>query len=369
MATFEFDFEIDPRIAFAETLPSRCYCSQEVYHLEQDRIFASSWQLVGRLASLPSPGSFFTATVAGEPLLLLRSLEGTVRAFYNLCRHRAGPLVIGSGQCERLRCGYHGWTYDLNGRLIGVPDFEGVANFCPNDNGLEEVEVGIWESFLFVRLLPVGPNLPDLLEEIPRRMSPSRIGEMEWVARRDYVIECNWKVYVDNYVEGYHIPIVHPSLLLEIDYSRYRTLPARYASLQDAPIRTGSEAGGSYLPTSNQSEMLYYWIFPNLMLNLHPDNLSTNLILPLGPTRTLTIFEWYAHDPDREGFRDRVEEIVQVSDQIQQEDIRICEAVQQRLGSRAYQRGRYSPRRENGLHHFHQLWSEWMRRPEGGEEQ
>ena len=367
MASWRLDFEIDPRIEAAETLPSTCYHSTELEACERERIFASSWQLVGRLTALSNPGSFFTTTVAGEPLLLTHGMDGRVRGFHNVCRHRAGPLASGSGTCQRLRCGYHGWTYDLTGRLIGVPDFEGVENFPRDEMGLREVEVAVWESFLFVRLQPVGPGLLDLLGEIPARVAPSRIDEMQWAARRDYVIECNWKVYVDNYVEGYHVPIVHPSLMREIDYSRYRTIPARYSSLQDAPIRTGPEGGGTYRPSEMQGEMLYYWIFPNLMLNLHPDNLSTNLIVPLGPTRTLTIFEWYAHDLDREGQRERIEEVVRLSDEIQQEDIAICEAVQRGLGSRGYHRGRYSPRRENGLHHFHLLWQEWMSR-EGGAE-
>ena len=364
MATWRFDFEIDPRIEAAETLPALCYRSPEIDESERERIFAASWQLVGRLTSLPYPGSFLTTTVAGEPLVLVRGMDGKVRGFHNVCRHRAGPLASGEGTCERLRCSYHGWTYDLTGRLIGVPDFEGVENFPREEMGLREVELETWESFLFTRLRPVGPSLLELLEEIPARVAGSRIGEMQWVARRDYVIECNWKVYVDNYVEGYHVPIIHPRLMKEIDYQRYRTVTSRYHSLQNAPIRSVSDPTRHYSATESQSDALYFWIFPNLMLNIYPDNFSTNLILPLGPpgtNRTLTIFEWYFDETESESARRRISAAVELSDEIQQEDIAICEAVQRRLGSEYYNRGRYSPEKENGLHHFHSLWEEWMR--------
>jgi len=181
---------------------------------------------------------------------------------------------------------------------------------------------------------------------------------MRSAARKDWTVECNWKVYVDNYLEGYHIPIVHPSLFRELDYARYATETRRLHSIQHAPVR--ASAPGK-LRSGEGEEAEYYWIFPNLMLNVYPDNFSTNVILPLGPERTVTIFEWFFRDPDDPAVRRIVEDTVAFSDEIQLEDVAICEAVQRGLRSRTYDRGRYSVRRENGVHHFHRLYAAAMR--------
>ena len=369
----QLNFEIDSRIEYARTLPASTYIEEQYARLEAKRIFGRSWQLAARIDQLPEAGSYLTAEIGGEPIVIVRGADGEIRGFINICRHRAGPLASGSGTCDRLRCGYHGWTYDLKGRLIGLPDFAGVADFDRRDNGLVEVEVAGWEQFIFVRLpgvdvssrpIMAGPTLMEMLGDIPELTVNCRMSDKKFAERREYVIDCNWKVYVDNYVEGYHVPIIHPRLMKEIDYQRYRTVTSRYHSLQDAPIRSVSDPTRHYSATESQSDALYFWIFPNLMINIYPDNFSTNLILPLGPpgtNRTLTIFEWFFDETESESARRRISAAVELSDEIQREDIAICEAVQRRLGSEYYNRGRYSPERENGLHHFHSLWEEWMR--------
>jgi choline monooxygenase len=353
------DFHFDPRIAFAQTIPSRYYFQPETLRQEQQRIFQRFPQLVGRLDQLEAPGTYFTADVQGEPFVILRDSVGELRAFHNVCRHRAGPVASGSGHCKVLQCGYHGWSYSLNGRLLGTPDFEGVESFDREKMGLRPATVETWNQFIFVN--PSGTrNLKELLGDITERTLHCDISAMKFAARRDYVIECNWKVYVDNYVEGYHIPMVHPTLMNELDYEHYRTVTSRYHSIQDAPIRGDNRTGGRYRPTDEQREALYFWIFPNLMLNIYPDNLSTNLIVPLGTDRTLTVFEWFFHDIESVETRAKIAETIELSDEIQVEDIGICEAVQRGLRSSSYDRGRYSVKRENGLHHFHSLWYEYM---------
>ncbi len=174
--------------------------------------------------------------------------------------------------------------------------------------------------------------------------------------RKTWELDCNWKVYVDNYLEGYHIPIVHPGLFRELDYAKYRTETKRSYSIQIAPTRTPERIRTS----GGDDQVRYFWIFPNLMLNVYPDNFSTNLIVPLGPGRTATLFDWYFKDPD--AARAQIDETVAFSDEIQIEDIDICEAVQRGLRSATYDTGRYSPRRENGVHHFHCLYQEVMRK-------
>jgi choline monooxygenase len=352
------DFDFDPRIEWSSTLPSELYFKPEVLDAERRKIFFRTWQLAGRLDQVKNPGDYFTSDVAGEPLLVVRDQSGTLRAFHNVCRHRAGEVATGAGQCRAFRCTYHGWTYGLDGALIGMPDWDGVQGFAKASIGLKPVEIAVWNQFIFARVAESSETLDDSLGDIPARLADTRIREMQHAARRDYVIECNWKVYVDNYLEGYHIPIVHPSLMRELDFEHYRTITSRYSSLQDAPIRAGADNGRRYRPSEFQREALYFWMFPNLMLNVYPDNISTNLIIPLGPQRTLTVFEWYFAS-----IRE-LDETLRLSDEIQQEDITVCEAVQRGLRSISYDRGRYSVKRENGVHHFHSLWREFMLEPD-----
>lgn len=357
------DFDFQDRIERAETLPARCYTDSAYLALEQRLIFNQTWQLAGRLDQVPEPGSYFTANVVNEPIVIVRGGDGQLRGFHNICRHRAGPIAQGAGRCDKFRCGYHGWTYATDGRLIGVPDFDGVEDFNRDEFGLRPIQVQTWEQFIFVKLdgKTNQLNLLDLFEDIPALTKHCRVSEMKFAERRDYVIDCNWKVYVDNYTEGYHVPIIHPGLMRELDFQRYRTITQRYYSQQDAPIKSGNDPKRRYWATEEQNEALYFWVFPNLMLNVYPDNLSTNLVLPLGHDKTLTIFEWYFHDVESSAAKARIKTTIDFSDEIQQEDIWICEEVQKRLKSIAYDRGRYSVRRENGVHHFHSLWNEFMR--------
>jgi choline monooxygenase len=317
----------------------------------------------GTKHTIADPETFFTVDVIGEPVVIVRDKQGTLRAFSNVCRHRAGPIAQGSGCKNVLRCGYHGWTYTLDGRLIGTPDVEGVEFFDRSAMGMVALRLETWEQLIFVNFDQSAEPLSAYLGKIPEQARGFQFEGLQSVERRDYVIDCNWKVYVDNYLEGYHIPIAHPGLMREIDYARYRTDTYRYYSQQFAPIR-GMEPADSarrfYSPGAGLQEALYFWIFPNLMLNIYPDNLSTNLIVPVSHDKTLTIFDWFFHDVDSEKVRERIQRAVAFSDEVQQEDIELCRQVQRGLKSSTYDRGRYSVKRENGVHHFHMLLSEFL---------
>jgi choline monooxygenase len=343
----------DTPLSRAATIPSEWYVSQEIHRREEDLVFARTWQLVGRTDQLAEPGSYLTASIAGEPVLVARGRDGELRAMSNVCRHRAGPVATGSGTCRSFRCGYHGWMYGLDGRLLAMPEFEGVENFSREDHTLPQFELASWGPLLFVRIASTSsdPSLHKTLGAIDSLIEIDDLPQFRFVQRKDWHIECNWKVYVDNYLEGYHIPIVHPALHRELDYENYRVETQQWFSIQHAPIREAKRLRVS--PTAGEAQ--YFWIYPNLMLNVYPDNFSTNLIVPLGPDRTLTIFEWYFRDPDDEATRRLLEETVEFSDEVQLEDIGICEAVQRGLRSRTYSTGRYSVKRENGVHHFHEL--------------
>jgi choline monooxygenase len=303
-------------------------------------------------------------------VVVARDRQGVLRAFSNVCRHRAGPIAQGCGSRNVLRCAYHGWTYTLDGRLIGTPDVEGVEFFDRSTMGMVPLRCETWEQFIFVNFDLQAEPLAAYLGQIPEQSRGFRFARLELAERRDYVLDCNWKVYVDNYLEGYHIPMAHPGLMREIDYSQYRTETFRYYSQQFAPIRAlkpedGTHGGArrTYTPgTGTLKEALYFWVFPNLMLNIYPDNISTNLIVPLAHDKTLTIFEWFFDDAKSAAARERMKRAIAFSDEVQQEDIGLCQAVQRGLQSATYDRGRYSPKRENGVHHFHLLLSEFLER-------
>ncbi len=363
MDTLDPGFAFDERLASASTLPSWCYIEARVLEAEEERVFGRTWQLVGREDQVSSPGMFFTAEVAGEPLLVARGGDSRVRALSNVCRHRAGPVAAGEGTCQAFRCGYHGWSYALDGRLLNTPEFEGVEDFRKEEHGLPEFRLDTWMSLLFVNLDGSAPSLAETLEDLPARLAGRGLEDMRPAARKDWAVDCNWKVYVDNYLEGYHIPIVHPSLMKELDYARYVTETRRCYSLQHSPIKETGPGRLRRAAGADESEALYFWIYPNLMLNVYPDNFSTNLILPLGNDRTLTVFEWFFRDPEKPEVREEIRRTVEFSDEIQLQDIAICEAVQKGLKSRTYDRGRYSVRRENGVHHFHGLLARDLREP------
>jgi len=372
--TAPLQLDVSERIECAHTLASRFYTDASILEIEKARIFRRTWQLVGTLdhacgevnglqRTIADRETFFTAEVAGEPIVVVRDKEGALRAFSNVCRHRAGPIALGSGCKNVLRCAYHGWTYTLDGRLIGTPDVEGVEFFDRSTMGMVPLRLETWEQFIFVNFDRGAEPLSAYLGDIPEQARGFQFAGLQFAERRDYVINCNWKVYVDNYLEGYHIPIAHPGLMREIDYSQYRTDTFRYHSQQFAPIRAmkAEDSGDrAYAPGSGTREALYFWIFPNLMLNIYPDNVSTNLIVPLSQDKTLTIFEWFFHDIASAKVREQMKKAIAFSDEVQQEDIGLCESVQRGLQSALYDRGRYSVKRENGVHHFHMLLGEFL---------
>ena len=354
-------FIFEPDLAKATTIPSDWYRDPALLAQEKELIFAKTWQLVGRLEQLKLPGDHFTCSVVDEPLVITRDSYGKIHAFYNVCRHRAGAVANGAGHRKTLQCMYHGWTYGLDGKLLNTPEFEGVECFDRSEFGLKPVRVDTWGPFIFVCLDDQTPDLHAVLAKIIPETVHMQIEKMGFYKRVDYEINCNLKVYVDNYLEGYHIPIAHPGLFKEIDYNQYLVEPERYYSKQYAPIRAKDESlYRRNLDDGAPAQALYYWLFPNLMLNIYPDNVQINIVLPLGPERTVTIFEWYLRDVNRPGVAEDFAKSFAFSDSVQQEDIELCETVQRRLRSRSYHTGRFSVARENGVHHFHGLICEHL---------
>ncbi|MBW3671314.1 MAG: Rieske 2Fe-2S domain-containing protein [Acidobacteria bacterium] len=336
-------------LSTAATIPADWYLDVEMLETERRTVFSSTWQLAAHLDQLAEPGAYVSTEIAGEPVLIARGRDGELRAMSNVCRHRAGPVVTGNGTCRSFRCGYHGWVYGLDGQLLATREFEGVEHFEKSDHPLPRWNVGTWGPLVFVKLNDDGPSLAETFAGITERVELGDLDSFQFAHRKDWTMDCNWKVYVDNFLEGYHIPIVHPALNEELDYENYRVETLEWFSIQHSPIKSARRLRVS----EDAGDAQYFWIYPNLMLNVYPDNFSTNLILPLGPDRTITVFEWFFRDPDHA--RTLIADTVEFSDEIQLEDIAICEAVQRGLRSRTYDTGRYSVARENGVHHFHEL--------------
>jgi choline monooxygenase len=362
MAPFDC-FHFEPNLHTAATIPANWYTDPARLRLEREQIFQRTWQYAASLDQLRFPGNFVAVDVAGLPVVLTRDLAGELHAFYNVCRHRAGMVAKGAGNRRTLQCLYHGWLYNLDGTLRTTPEFESVEEFDKADYGLVPLRVETWGPFVFVNMDADAPSLLEVLGQIPAETADFRFEGLRLVERREYAVNANWKVYIDNYLEGYHIPVAHPGLYREIDYANYRVDTFRYYSSQYAPIRptrTEDVAGRVYTELQGDTQAFYYWIFPNFMLNLYPGNVQINIVVPLSHDRTLTIFEWYFADPGTPASWDALQSSIAFSDQIQREDMELCEAVWRNLQTGIYTQGRYSVKRENGVHHFHGLLDEFL---------
>ena len=343
----------------AFTIPSSWYTNDELYQLELKNVFAHSWQMAARADQVNGPGQYVTAYVAGEPLVIVRGNDNTLRGFFNVCRHHAAAVMTEpQGTAAQLRCPYHGWTYSLAGELKGTPDFAGVCDFERSKNGLLPVQTAVWEQWVFVRIAETGKaeqSFNDFLgSDLIAQIQPLNLKTLHWFERRHYHFDCNWKVFVDNYLDGgYHVPHLHKGLDSVLDYSNYRIENGERFCLQWSPIVTeGAEAETGAVRKGQRA--LYYWLYPNFMINWYSGAMDTNLVIPRGIDRTEVIFDFYFADVSEAALERNLRSIA-VGQRIQDEDTEICKSVQRGLNSRAYNAGRLSLRREAGEHLFHRL--------------
>ncbi len=340
----------------AWTIPAAWYVDPDHHRDEIERVIGRTWQHAARADEVAAEGEWVTADLAGEPILVVRGRDGALRAFHNVCRHRAGAVAVGERGCSKaLRCMYHGWSYGLDGALLAAPEMEGVRDFRREEFGLVPVRCDAWGPLVLVNLDPKAGPMAEALGALPALAARTAFAGMEFARRDVYDIACNWKVYVDNYLEGYHVPAAHPALNRVLDYRRYTVTTDGPLVIQESPDRRGGGTSGE--------GYLYVWAYPNLMLNVSPDYAQINVILPAGPERTRCVFDYYFAPGRGKASAAARERSVAWSDAIQKEDIVICETVQRNLRSRAYRAGRYSAKRENGLHHFHELLRRDLSRP------
>ena len=339
----------------AYTIPASWYVDERVAALERQSVFGQTWQVVGRLDQLTLPGEFITCELAGEPLVVVRGSDGQLRAFYNVCRHHAAAVVTAEhGTANIFRCPYHGWSYGLDGALKGAPEFEGVCSFDRSQNGLLPVRVETWEQFVFVNLDPQGERLASFLGRLVQRVAPLNLAALHFFARRTYSLRCNWKVFVDNYLDGgYHVPHLHKGLNSVLEYKHYTIENEDRYCLQSSPMVASNEDAAT-AATRTGDRAWYFWQYPNFMINLYRGYMDTNLVLPDGVDRCTVIFDFYFDDVS-ESAAERNRQSIAVGERVNDEDVGICEAVQRGLHSRAYGAGRLSVRREAGEHLFHRL--------------
>jgi len=341
----------------ASTIPASWYTDKRIFALEQATVFSRSWHFAARVDQLTKAGDYVTTEIAGEPVAIVRGSDDQIRGFFNACRHHAAAVMTEpAGNAPQMRCPYHGWTYSLEGELKGTPDFNDVCNFNRAENGLLPIETAIWEQWVFVRIENASGDaitLEQFVGDLVNQFKPFDVSSLHWFERRAYMLNCNWKVFVDNYLDGgYHVPHLHKGLDSVLDYPRYTIENGERFCLQSSPIVGGDDEGVGSARSGQRA--LYYWLYPNFMINLYEGVIDTNLVRPITVDRTQVIFDFYFTDVS-ETAREHNCASVEIGDRIQLEDLDICESVQRGLGSRAYKAGRLSVRREAGEHLFHRL--------------
>ena len=351
----------EPDIARARAPAGATYGSPEIYQRQLD-VFAKSWLYAGHLGEL-GEGRMVRPVALGpgsldEPILLVRD-GGELRGLSNVCTHRGNLLVQAPCAASALRCRYHGRRFDLAGRLLGAPEMEGSDGFPDAGDDLPRVAVETFGPLLFARLQGEAPFGP-LVDFVRARIGfvPLDALRFEPARSRSYEVAAHWALYVDNYLEGFHIPFVHPELAKALDYGSYETELWPGGVLQLGVAEAGTPA--FVLPPGHPDQgrpvaAYYFWLFPGTMLNFYPWGVSVNVVHPLGPERTRVDFLSFVHDASLLG-----EGAGGDLDRVEQEDEAVVEAVQRGVRSRLYRGGRYSPRREGGVFHFHRLLAEAM---------
>ena len=335
-------FEIDPDIRKAHTLPSEFYLDERFFELARTRIFERAWHFVATASEVDNlmPVTLLNGFL-NEPLLLVN--DGTkIDAMSNVCTHRGKILVEQRTKGNLIRCDYHGRRFSLDGRFLSMPEFEELENFPCSDDDLSRVELRNTADFLFVSLDP-AITFNSLIDGFGDQFKSIDPASPELVSVRDYEVNAHWALYCENYLEGFHIPYVHRSLNEIVDFGNYRTDTFRYSSVQTAYDNAGKLAAR------------YLFLFPNMMFNFYPWGVSVNVVIPVAPKASVVRFMSYVAD---ESLRNRGAGAD--LDTVELEDEAVVESVQKGIRSRYYDRGRYSPTREQGTHHFHRLLAEFM---------
>ena len=359
----------DPDPTRSMSLHADAYIEPGWLEIEQREIFARSWQWVCHVESLREPGAYLALEVAGMPVALVRGGDGELRAFYNVCQHRAHELLAGSGRTDSIVCPYHGWTYELTGRLAQARRTADVAGFDVSSICLSEVQAEEFGGFVYVNLDPEAVSLAEqsggLGDEIAR--GAPDVDDLTHVRRIHYDIASNWKNVVDNFLECYHCHIAHKDFVTLVEMDTYEVTTHGIYSSQMA--RAGYSANAAYdVSGSTVKDLAVWWLWPNTCLMRYPGrgNFSVMQMVPAGPDRTLETIDFYFETPELT--EADTESIRYMDDVLQPEDIAIVESVQRGMRTPAFDQGRIvcdpggSGLSEHGVHHFHGLVLDAYRR-------
>lgn len=321
------------------TLPAEWYFGTDAYARERSSVFANEWLWFAAEAEVALPGTYVAQVYAGWPLMAVRGNDGVLRGFHNVCRHRAGPLVNdGAGAATNLVCQYHGWAYSSDGRLRSARDFGETLD--PGEFALHAIRVATWRGHVFVNLNAGAAPLEEDLSDFFAEVNDFPLEGMALVRSSRHDLACNWKTYADNYLEGYHIPLLHPELNRQFDAKRYRVdLGDRYCR-HSAPSRDGSPDDGRWL---------FRW--PNLAMNIYGDSMNVEVIVPTGPETCTISYRHFFTDPNAADVAD----VIALADTVMEQDRGMVESVQRNLAAGIYRGGVLSPRHENGVRQFQDL--------------
>lgn len=349
---------IDLDVRRAETLPGYAYGDPELFAAVRENVFANAWHLVADTDAVKVPGQVHPTLLCDgmidEPILLTRDRGDEIHCLSNVCTHRAALVCEGPGVETQLRCRYHGRRFGLDGSFVSMPEFEAAENFPRPADSLPKLPLERWRKYLFAALAPRIP-FSDWSAELDARVGflPIEEGRLDPAGTRDYLVRSNWALYVDNFLEGFHVPYVHAGLSAALDYSKYRTELLPWGNLQ-VGIAAGAQecfdfpAGHPH--AGEKVAALWFWLFPNLMWSFYPWGVSINVVQPLGVDRTRVRYLQYVWDPEK-----LERSAGNAIDRVEREDEAVVESVQKGVRSRLYTAGRYSPKREAGVHQFHRL--------------
>lgn len=353
-----YSYQIHPDITLAETLPAEFYRNPRVFEAMQEKVFPRSWQWIETGENLAQTGSVypfqFLPGFVNEPLFLSKTESGELQCFSNVCTHRGNILVHNPGQYKKLTCNYHGRRFDLQGQMEFMPEFKEALGFPRACDHLTEVSCQTWAQFPFVSLDP-GFDFQPVLEVMQERIGFMPLSQFRYAPElsRDYLVNAHWALYCDNYLEGFHIPFVHAGLNQVLDYGAYYSEVFDYCNLQVGIADSGTECfdlPAGHLDYGKRIAAYYFWVFPNMMFNFYPWGLSVNIVKPLSIKQCKVRFILYVYDESK------LEQGAGADlDKVEREDEFVVENVQKGLQSRFYQTGRFSPKREACVHHFHQL--------------
>ncbi|MBE9178947.1 aromatic ring-hydroxylating dioxygenase subunit alpha [Oculatella sp. LEGE 06141] len=352
----------------AQSFPAQMYTSETVYRLEQERIFNKAWLYAGHISQLEQPGSYFTLTLAEQPLVIVMDAEGQLRGFFNVCPHRAGPVAIAQGTCTRLTCQYHAWTFDLHGELKAVPHMESAQNFNWSHYALKPIQVDTWGPFIFVNLDPNGEPLAAQLGKLPDLFQRYNFSKLAKVHSEDYYVDVNWKLYVENSSESYHVAMVHPSLDLFRNIHHIELETQHHSYLEYFPFLPNNESHyltpGLFITGLNDRELngsSVALVYPNFVLVVCPNFVLARMIDPQGLSKTHIRFDWLVPDTDAARSPANLTSVVGLYDKVVNEDLQMLATVQQGMRSLSYLPGRLSPLLEVGTHRFQEIIMEYLR--------